>query len=139
MQHSGISPSVQTDTHSAFQMGGGRSSQPVAGRGTGSRDHMPSPKVSRTGDHPEDAALARLEERFRLRWQWYDHDWGTWTDYAASQIQVIEAAWQLEKTSVNIDDDDWPDRWVVNLVSMTQSPLEGDTMRSVRRILITHD
>lgn len=73
-----------------------------------------------------------------MQWQWFDSAWNTWSDYSRAQNWVIEEAWQQEKTSVNVDDVGWPCRWVINLVSLRQKPLEGDTLRCVRRVLVTH-
>ena len=50
---------------------------------------------------------------------------------------------RMKKTEVKIDDDDWPARWVINLVSLNQKLVEegpeGGTMHRVRRSLISHE
>ena len=76
--------------------------------------------------HPEDAAAALLEKAYQVQWQWFDDYWQTWSDYTLSQNQVIEQAWHDPETqTVNIDGKNWPSRWVINLVSLTQKPLDG--------------
>ena len=99
----------------------------------------PLPPNTGSDINSEDLAAALLNTAYKLQWQWCEYkDWVSWCDYTRQQNEKIERAWQTDETTVSVDDDDWPARWVVDLVSLVQKAIEADSRRAVRRVLITH-
>ena len=86
-----------------------------------------------------DLAAALLNTAYTVQWQWCEGGYGIfWCDHTRQQNEKIERAWQTGATTVSIDDDNWPDRWRVDLVTLVQMSVEGHSFRAVRRSLITH-
>ena len=90
-------------------------------------------------------APPRVEQghpRHRVVWQCTvrdDSGWAWQVDYSRVQSGMLEAAWQADARSVEVDDSDSGNTWTVDFGRMLQINDWTETIRPVRRVIVTHE
>ena len=87
----------------------------------------------------EDVAADILTKLYSVQWQClvqYRQE-AQWTDYDDDSNQKIEEAYQKDSPSIAIP---WANgnQWIISLHWLTQTNHDSQTVRNIRRLIITH-
>lgn len=88
--------------------------------------------------YQEDVDLELLADAFPVVWQCQEQDWDCWYDYEPNVNKRIEWYWDHDGRWAPAGNADDPERFLIDFVRMRQVSHETDTIRRVRRTIVTH-
>ena len=86
----------------------------------------------------EDAAAESLASTYTVVWQVQMDHYGTWVDFEAHHTELIERAWMAMTRTIVLGPAHEPDRWLIDLSRLLQKNQWSDTIRNIRRVLVTN-
>ena len=86
----------------------------------------------------DDAAAESLAATYTVVWQVQINWWGTWCDYDKHLSDFIEQAWSNLQPTVRVGPTHNPDQWLIHFDRLIQQNEDTDTVRNIRRMLVTN-